>query len=131
MALLVEDLPDDAGKIGLRELDIKTAVRSRLRGARLYSEDASPFLYVRVTVLSPAFAIEVMFQRLVEVSLPQWIRSEGMRPLTGLAPTWRTGSAGTFGANGSGFILSGLGRHPDKFIDEYLRVNDADCRKSK
>ena len=38
--MVVEDLSDGAGKVGLRKADIETAVRSRLRGARIYAESA-------------------------------------------------------------------------------------------
>ena len=49
--LIVEGLSDDAGKIDLRREDIETAVRARLRSARIYDENADPYLYVNVNVL--------------------------------------------------------------------------------
>ena len=127
--LVVEDLPDDAGKIGLRKEDIETAVRSRLRGARVYDGNASPYLYVNVNVVSHAFSTGVEFRRTAEVVMPSWLKPEGMDHLIGIATTWHSGSTGTHGAQ-SGFILSSLAPHIDEFIDEYLRVNDTACRKS-
>ena len=46
MNLVVEGLNQDAAEIGLTREAIETAVRSRLRAARLYNADAGPFLYV-------------------------------------------------------------------------------------
>ena len=53
--LVVEGVDKNAAEIGLTEDAIEVAVRSRLRGARLYTEDDAAgagwsFLYVRVTV---------------------------------------------------------------------------------
>ena len=127
--LVVEGLPDDAGKIGLRKEDIETAVRARLRGARIYEENARSYLYVNINVLSPAFGVLVEFKRHVEVLLPFWVKPEGMDPLTGYATGWNLGSIGVHGAAGSGYVLSAVARHTDKFIDEFLRVNADACRR--
>ena len=40
--------------------------------------------------------------------------------------TWQSGSTGTHGTDSS-FILSNVSRHLDKFLAEYLRVNEEDC----
>ena len=125
--LIVEGLSDDAGKIGLRREDIETAVRARLRGARIYDENADPYLYVNVNVLSPAFSTAVRFKRNVEVLMPFWVKPEGMGQLIGYATVWDSEAVGLHGASGSGFILSGVARATDKFIDEYLRVNADAC----
>lgn len=42
------------------------------------------------------------------------------------AITWDFGVAGTHGAD-SNYILQGIARHTDRFIDEYLRVNSEAC----
>ena len=130
--LTVEVLSDDARKVGLRESDIETAVRSRLRGARIYDEKRIPTLYVNVNVVGLAFAIRVEFQRPVRVlNAPYWIEAVEMDPaLVNLASTWDTGSVGTHGRHDA-YILSSVSRHVDKFIDEYLRVNADACGKSK
>ena len=40
--------------------------------------------------------------------------------------SWNTSSIGT--AKDSGFVLSSMAKHIDKFIDEYLRVNAKACK---
>ena len=130
VGLVVEGLSDDAGEIGLRQSDIETAVRSRLRGARIYHETAREYLYVRVTVVGPAYSIEVGLNRHVEVWLPHWVKPEEMGPLAGFATTWDLGSTGTHGRTGAAFILSSVSLHTDEFVDEYLRVNADACRNS-
>ena len=124
--LLVEGLTDDSGKIGLHHEDIETAVRSRLRGARIFNDDAGPYLYVNVHVVGRAHAIDFTFNRYVEAAIPFWLKPEGMGQLTGFASTWSTGSTGTHGS-AAGFILSFVAKHSDEFIDEYLRVNADAC----
>ena len=128
VGLLVEGLSDDAGEIGLRQGDIETAVRSRLRGARIYAETGREYLYVRVIVVGPAHSIHVGLERHVEVWLPFWAKPEEMGPLAGFAATWDSGSAGIHGRTGAAFILSSVALHTDKFIDEYLRVNEDACK---
>lgn len=125
--LVVEQLSDNAEKIGLRKEDIETAVRSRLRGARIYAESAHAYLYVNVNVVGRAYSVRFEFLRRVRVLLPFWVKRERMDFLAGLAPTWDRGSAGTHG-DASGFILSGVAQHTDEFIDEYLRVNAGSCK---
>jgi len=45
------------------------------------------------------------------------------------AITWDLGRTGTHGSD-SGFILSAVSEDTDKFIDEYLRVNEDACSRS-
>ena len=52
ISLVVEHLNDNAVKIGLTREAITTAVRSRLRAARLYSSESKTYLYVHVNTLS-------------------------------------------------------------------------------
>ena len=131
VGLVVEQLPDDAGKIGLRRPDIETAVRSRLRGARIYNDrSSSPYLYVNVNVVGAAFSVGFYFKRWVTVSVAFWLKPKGMDGPAGPAATWNVGSAGTHG-DAAGYVLSAVARHTDKFIDEYLRVNAGACRKAK
>ena len=131
--LLVEDLTKDAAKIGLHKKDIETAVRSRLRGARIYDDDALSWLsktsrvYVNVAVVGRAFNVNVDLLRSVEVLLPYWHSPEGIGPLVGYAATWSAGSTGTH-SNHSSYILSSIALEIDNFIDEYLRVNADACK---
>ena len=124
MGLLVEGLPPGAGKIGLTEGAITRAVESRLRSARLYTADRSSdyLLYVRVGVLDMEgrrrnlpYSIGVEFnQRLYNP------RVDG----GGSAVTWITGS---YGQGDSQFILGAISEHMDRFLTEYLRVNEEAC----
>ena len=117
MDLAVEGLPQDAADIALTRGAIETAVRSRLRAARLYDADVAAFLYVNVNVLGRAFSIRVEYNKpLFDPASDQFFS----------ATTWNSGSTGTHGGNGS-YILSSVSRHMDKFIDEYLRVNADAC----
>lgn len=116
--------------------DIINLVESRLRSARIYIEKASfseesphtylnvyenyPGLYVNINVVSTAFSIGVSFT--------QGVQSFGGY---GRAATWETGTAGTHGGDGGGdkFLLSTLQGKIDKFINEYLKVNQKDCNR--
>ena len=97
---------------------IQTLAESRLRAARLYDALARHYLYVRVGVLGSAFHIEVSFQKLLR---------DDVSEKNGIAATWYDGSLGTHGGN-AGFILQGVSEHLDKFVLEYLRVNETVCR---
>lgn len=115
-------------KIGLREADIETAVRSRLRAARIYEDkNAAPVLVVGVVVFKNAFNAEIAFFKVLEDRSAWASTPEGVDRLFGFAMTWIDDSLGTHGGN-SDYILSTVTRQADKFIDEYLRVNEAACR---
>ena len=117
MDLLVVELGQDAADIGLTREAIETAVRSRLRTARLYDADASPYLYVNVRVVGDAFNIDVGYRKLV------------VDPASGqssYATTWYRGVVGTHGRDGN-YILTNTSGSIDRFLDEYLRVNADVC----
>ena len=120
MELVVENLPEDAAQIGLTEERIAIAVRSRLRAARLYEMSAppSPYLYVNVNVFSSSHSISIRYNKFVQDLATGKIY---------LAPTWQRGGTGTHGED-AGYILSGVAMYMDRFIDEYLRVNEDACR---
>jgi len=118
MSLIVEGLPSDAVEAGLQSQDIEVAVRSRLRSARIYDEEGISFLYVNVNVVGRAYNISVQYHKLL------WDSSTALSFTTN---TWATGRTGTHRQD-SGFVLSGVSWHVDKFIDEYLRVNGPDCQ---
>ena len=121
--LIVERLDDGAAAIDLTTERIQTLAESRLRAARLYDAAARPYLYVRVTVVvsenrrSGAYDIEVFFKKYLR---------DGVSDQNGFAVTWDTGNVGTHGGN-AGFILQHLSEHLDRFVLEYLRVNEAAC----
>ena len=122
MTLVVEELDDDATAIGLVREDIVVAVRSRLRSARIYTaERYGPSLYVNVNVTPRAFNVSIKYRKIVY---------DPVSEITLIATTWDTGGAGTHGDD-AGFILSAVSQHTDRFIDEYLRVNEEACSQSQ
>ena len=116
--LIVEDLSDGAAAIDLTMERIQTLAESRLRAARLYDAAGLSYLYVRVGVVGGAFHREVSFNKLLR---------DDVSEKNGMASTWDTGSLGTHGGN-AGFILQGVSEHLDRFVLEYLRVNETVCR---
>ena len=121
--LMVENLSDDAADIDLTKDRVQTLAESRLRAARLYDAEARPYLYVRVGMLvsddrhGGAYTIEVSFNKPLR---------DGMLELDGFASTWDTGTYGTHSGDTS-FIMQGLSEALDKFVFEYLRVNEKSC----
>ena len=118
LGLIVEVLPEDAEEIGLTRERIQTAAESRLRAARLYDAEADHYLYVNVNtlgVVGRAFSIGVGYKK--------WLHDEALG-IGGMAQTWHTGAAGTGGAS---YILQVVSEHMDRFVVEYLRVNESAC----
>ena len=123
MSLAVEGLSDHAEDIGLSEQAVVNAAESRLRAARLYSPNPSgrAYLYVRITVASSAFSIEMSFKK-------QFF--DGHSGISLNATTWDEGSTGTHGRDAS-YILGSLSEHMDEFLVEFLRVNEPACSDSQ
>ena len=121
MGLTVEGLSKDARAIGLTEDRLRVTAESRLRAARLYTASRSDSnwadLYVRVTVTGPAVSVHVGYDKLV---------TDSVSGVEGPAETWRTGSTGIHGRD-SGFIVQNVSEKLDKFLVEYLRVNEEHC----
>lgn len=126
--LLVESLRDWEIERGLTTEDIATTVRSRLRAARLYGTSGVtsgpygivPTLYVNVSASPRGLAFHVRLE----------FKKQVFDPISGqenLATTWIIGSTGQGDA---GYILSWVSRLTDRFIDEYLRVNEPACSRS-
>jgi len=120
MRLVVESLPAGASKIGLTEEAIRAAAESRLRAARLYDSRAVYYLYVNVNVFRMAFSINLEFKKYVH---------DPLSGNTGPATTWVAGTTGTHGGSGANYILSSLSQYMDKFLVEFLRVNEKACEK--
>ena len=116
MRLIVKELPADAAEIGLTEESIQAAVESRLRAARLYDADAGPSFYVNVHVGERVFVLELKYRKGVY---------DPISTESGYATTWELGGAGTHGRDGAAYILSGLTGYMDRFLVEYLRVNES------
>ena len=122
MKLLVEETNDEGIVIGLTTEKIGIAVRSRLRAARLYSEDRGKTgwaeLYVNVNTSNRAMNLSLYYKKLSK---------ESGAGLIYPAITWITGAVGTH-SNDLNYILSSVSQYTDEFIDEYLRVNADACK---
>ena len=122
MFLIVGGLSEDATKTGLTKESIQAAGESRLRSARLYigaNTAALQYLYIAVNVVGGGFSVGLEFSKWVFDSLS----GEEL-----YAVTWGADSTGTHGGD-SGFLLSAVSQHLDKFLVEYLRVNEEACGK--
>ncbi len=120
LQVVVEDLDDDAKKIGLSEQRVHTAVEARLWAARLYTKSYQEAdwasLYVNINVVSSAFNINVKYRK----------RTTDKYGEGGRAMTWSTGGTGTHGRDADD-VLSGLSEHVDIFLAAYLRANEDAC----
>ena len=121
MELVVEDLDKDSKAIGLTKDRLQVTAESRLRAARLYtdsmSESTLAYLYVRVSVLGPAVSVDVQYKK--------YLFDPG-NASNGFATTWQSSSTGTHGKD-AGYIVQIVSEIVDKFLVEYLRVNEKDC----
>ena len=119
MMLVVEKLSDDATEIGLTREAVLTTVRSRLRAARLYSDQHFVSgLYVNVNVVSQSVNVYFGYRKLVR---------DFASGVDFFAITWHIGSSGIHSQDSS-FILSSVSQLMDNFIDDYLRVNASACK---
>ena len=80
-------------------------------------------LYIRVTVLLSEDRRGGAYSD--EVSLKKYLR-EGVSQQNGIASTWDASGVGMH-AGDAGYILQHVSEHLDRFILEYLRVNEAAC----
>ena len=121
MFLLVETLPDGAADIRLTKERLQVAAESRLRGARLYTSDRSrPYLYVNVNVAGKAFSTSLRYtKKMLDLATDN----------TGEASAWYRGITGTHGKNAE-YVVSSLSILLDRFLTEYLRVNESACTES-
>ncbi len=117
--LVVEDLNKEAADIGLTQKRIQTTVESRLRGGRIYLDGYADdiYLYVQVTVVGRAFSVLFQFNK----AMTDPLSGEIGRPIT-----WQDSGVGTTGGD-AGYILQGVGELADRFVTEYLRVNEKSC----
>lgn len=109
---------EEATEIGLTGDRIETMGESRLRAARLWSEQpTTTFLAIGVAVFRGGYAYDMTFYR----SVP-------LNGVYGYVGTWRRprdfGPAiGTHGGD-AGFIVQRLSESLDEFVLEYLRANE-------
>ena len=95
-----------------------STVRDALRAFFDAYTDVFPAgLNVQVVVVGRAFSIHISYE--------QYVRNVAAGE-SWYAPTWRDGSTGTHGGD-AGYILQAVSEHVDRFIVEYLRVNESAC----
>ena len=117
MQFVVESLDADARSVGLTEPAVSAAIESRLRSARLYTDDADQaFLAANIQVVGPAVIVTVSYKKYVVDSFGS----------LGFAETWSAGFVGSHGNDGAG-VMSHLSRNLDEFLSAYLRVNESAC----
>ena len=75
------------------------------------------FSYVRVSVVGGAFSMRLEFNKRV---------SDSLSGESFFAGTWDSSTTGTHGRD-AGYILQHLSEQLDRFVLEYLRVNEAAC----
>ena len=119
MDLIVASTSKDTNDLRLTKETIATAVRSRLRAARLYDTSALPFVRVYVQIVGSAFSTDFRYYKMVK---------DLASGHENAATSWSRGSTGTHGRDSS-YILSAISEHTDEFIDEYLRVNEEACAR--
>ena len=109
---------EGAAHLRLEKDSIETTARSRLRGARIFNSDTFTHLFVFVHVADSAFFIEVSMYKFL---------SDDDNNVRLLAKAWNRYSFGVHGNDKQG-LLGIIGELTDKFIDEYLRVNEEVCQ---
>jgi hypothetical protein len=119
----VQVTQDPSSRAGVAQVTIERAVRSRLRGAGMYQESLldeqgrlSPILSVRVWLRGPAVHLRVLLMK----QLIDYGADANMH-----ATTWRIERLGAHGRN-RGAVSQAIAEMVDEFLDEYLRVNEAD-----
>ena len=123
MNIAVTGLDSDAEEISLRKEDIENIVESRLRSAGLFLDQdegeifETALLFIRVSVAGAAFVVSLDFAK------PLWDETLEMRSRAG---SWDSTNVGTHGRDAD-YILSAVRIQMERFIVEYLRVNDEAC----
>ena len=123
--LHVRNQDQEATKIRLTKEQLEIAARSRLRAARIYAAEVQSgpqlFLYVNVDIGKGGTF-------LVSLQLWKWLKDE-LRAIKGFwqATTWNTYAFGTYGQDPT-TIVSLVSQLTDRFIDDYLRVNNSACK---
>lgn len=117
--LVAESATGGTPGIGLTERAIAAALRAKLGAAGIYDPEGLAFLDVRANVVGPAFHVSVEFRKRLR---------DPASGEDGLAATWISGSTGTHGGNPH-YILKSISEHADRFVQQYLRVNAAACKR--
>ncbi len=117
--IILERLGSEASNIGLTFDSIYTRVELRLRSAGLTPDiegkNDDSYLYVNVFVVGAAYTVAVRYERRV-------IFTAGDQQYIYYSPTWESASIGTH-ARSRVYIMNALDQQLDKFLNEYLKVN--------
>ena len=101
---------------------IERSVRSRLRAARLYSDDTGiPYLRIYAIVDEGVYRLTFEYKK--------WVTDDASGERS-LVPTWQSGAAGLYGAIDmieDRALMSSVSQLTDKFLDKYLEVNADSC----
>ena len=123
VTLLVEEVSDAAKAISLTRQRIYSMAESRMRAARMYTDDVDQLimhgyaLHISIIVNQTAFSLDLQFLK--------WL-TDPTSEQSHLAATWETGFLAMHGGNAA-IIMQLLSERLDRFILEYLRVNEAFC----
>lgn len=116
--LLVEYLPEDARRLNLSRTDIILAAESRLRSARIFTDkETAPTLYINVNVVGLADSVHFELKKVLYDLDSQEFN---------FGATWRAGVTGLHGGQRDN-ILNAVDDLMDRFLVEYLRVNESAC----
>ena len=106
--------------IELSEEAIRKVAKNRLRIARLYTTSRYwNRVTVGVTIVGAAVAVIVSFNKLLLCPVTKEVWE---------ATTWTTGHVGAHGGDAD-YVISHVSKNLDKFLVEYLRVNNKACVK--
>ena len=119
MALMIYVSDETEGGARLTEESVRSAVESRLRAARLYSDDADVWLDVAVVRggSGPYYGGFSMTLRKVQFDLKTRLR--------GPSVSWERNLR--VGVGPVEFVRSKIAEEMDEFLVDYLRVNDEAC----
>lgn len=115
------DTAKDADDFGVTKRAVEVAVRSRLRAARLYTEDqnkaALSSVLVTVDIFDSAYGTHFEYRKFMRDLATE---------VASTASSWSTRVIGTHGRDAT-YVLDTVAQDTDTFIDEYLRVNADAC----
>lgn len=127
--IIIEDLGEEATRVGLSKSQLQTDVEDKLRQAGIpvltrkeaLEQPGRPGLYVRLQLI-PVQALEVYLLS-IEVAVVQQVMLARNSTIRTVVPTWRTVSIGAVGSTNVAEIQEAVGQHVNHFINAYLAVN--------
>ena len=114
-----------ATAIGLTAHSLEVAVRSRLRGSRLYTEDASESFWSRLSIVVNLYPDDDVHTFTTSVEYRKVVTD--FHGQTDYAIVWQDGQFGN--ATDGSFIRNSIAETTDEFLDAYLRVNETACKE--